>query len=519
MIIKVYFYKIFTMNAINAIIQKPKWEKKIQDPIISKKWKKELGEQGAPEKAFSVIKSLLESYQERQNIKYDYNETQYEWFANIMFNASDFDFPDCECGCIVCVDGNLLDSDEDDWDDDESDDSWRKECIERSKIPCECKNSFSETMKKYLLKMTDQGVKVGHPLQARFIQLVNQLKEDQSNQYGVDYHPGSNQQVIDIIHPSLYCYVNGISMTRMGEQVKQNLDSNLISKINQYLPDQKYQSIFQWLPSDFHVSYTNKCNNNLNPENEVKHVEIKSPINNLDRTKYPELYNCIGDIFKQFVPGFNKVLHNVVNIGKMKSYSNMEKCQVIVKIGRTQLEPENPDFSGGSWHLEGMPREKIVATGIYYFDMDNITTNELEFRATTSFEWDSIPYPQGGWGYVERHYNINDNGDGELAESIFKLGSVKTQKDLCLVFPNFFQHKVSSFSLVNKQKKGYRDILVFFLVDPNENILSTADVKSQQSKMSLSDAKFYRELLMFERKYETDDQSKFYERGWSLCEH
>ena len=73
-----------------------------------------------------------------------YSKTKYKWFADIMFNACDFDFPDCECECLICVEGSGLDSNED-WSEgsnEESDDSWKKECIERSEIPCKCINSF-----------------------------------------------------------------------------------------------------------------------------------------------------------------------------------------------------------------------------------------------------------------------------------------------------------------------------------------------------------------------------------------
>jgi hypothetical protein len=40
-----------------------------------------------------------------------------------------------------------------------------------------------------------------------------------------------------------------------------------------------------------------------------------------------------------------------------------------------------------------------------------------------------------------------------------------------------------------------------------------------QNIISYNDAKLFRELLMFERKYEVKEQNKFYERGWSFCEH
>ena len=59
----------------------------------------------------------------------------------------------------------------------------------------------------------------------------------------------------------------------------------------------------------------------------------------------------------------------------MEKYSQKEKLelrgqtlQVIVKIANIQLTPENPNYEGGSWHVEGMKNEKIVATGIYYVE-------------------------------------------------------------------------------------------------------------------------------------------------------
>ncbi len=55
------------------------------------------------------------------------------------------------------------------------------------------------------------------------------------------------------------------------------------------------------------------------------------------------------------------------------------------------------------------------------------------------------------------------------------------QKGRVLCFPNIYQHRVPSFSLVDKTKPGYRKILVFFLVDPfvEGGITSTANVPPQ----------------------------------------
>ena len=39
-------------------------------------------------------------------------------------------------------------------------------------------------------------------------------------------------------------------------------------------------------------------------------------------------------------------------------------------------------FPGGHWHLEGMAPERIVATGIYYYDMTNI-----QVHSHTALRW------------------------------------------------------------------------------------------------------------------------------------
>jgi hypothetical protein len=69
--------------------------------------------------------------------------------------------------------------------------------------------------------------------------------------------------------------------------------------------------------------------------------------------------------------------------------------QVIVKLANIELTPENPKYSGGSWHVEvitifefhlnskGMQNENIVASGIYYYHSENISSSYLSFRVAT----------------------------------------------------------------------------------------------------------------------------------------
>ncbi|CAI5992630.1 unnamed protein product [Closterium sp. NIES-65] len=209
------------------------------------------------------------------------------------------------------------------------------------------------------------------------------------------------------------------------------------------------------------------------------------------------------------------------------------RLQVVVKVASIQLTPDSPKYPGGTWHVEGMRNEHIVATGIYYFNSHNITEPRLQFRITipepdydqndnkacdnTSISSPPLPFfpspslphlsvPQAtGIYYFDSHnitelrlqfritvaepdYDQNDNkgvariyglvDDGPLTQP---LGSVRTDiPNLCLAFPNHFHHRVAPFELQDKTRAGHRKILVFFLVDPRVAIVSTARVPPQQ---------------------------------------
>jgi len=60
------------------------------------------------------------------------------------------------------------------------------------------------------------------------------------------------------------------------------------------------------------------------------------------------------------------------------------------------------------------------------------------------------------------------------------IGDVITKTHRCVAFPNLYQHQVQPFRLEDPTKPGHRKILVFFLVDPTQKILSATDVVPQQ---------------------------------------
>lgn len=391
-----------------------------------------------------------------------------------------------------------------------------------------------------------------------------------------DWHPGSNHQVLDLVHPSLYPYINGVTKIRtepiplnltlesMNAQSKKEQDIFTVddgyvkkkkSTHSEEPIDYSLSKKYQWLPSELIV-------------NKDGHANILSYINNLHPVEHEDLYNVLEKIFTSFVPLFNYTLTDAANYdekttritvgdwyeGKGIYYNDEDgegdestntviipdvesyvppkakipfglqgrKIQVIFKLANIELTPESLDYPGGSWHVEGMKNENIVASGIYYYYSDNITESRLHFREAIK----EPDYEQNDNLGVETVYGLVD--DNPLNQD---LGYVITKEDRCISFPNIYQHRVEPFTLIDKSKAGHRKILVFFLVDPTHRVLSTENVPPQQfswctnecikeDHLNLTEAKKYREDLMKERKFFIKANTEnFFERPFSLCEH
>jgi hypothetical protein len=491
-------------------------------------------------------------------------------------------------------------------------------------------------------------------------ELDKELSKFEANE---DWHPqlenlkfsGSklNKQVLDLIHPSLYCYVNKKSHKQSLEKIKQNLNNyevfqfteseeyifsdydiveknNLNNNTKQSLNESthttssseyninkndkskkvsySYSENYQWLPCDIFV------------DNDCK-TKILSYINNVHPIENNKIYELIGRIFPYFVPLFEKVLFDYLNTRKnritidgsdwynnsnsknRRSYAyydddsddsddyNYDKepqipitidyfdgikyenekivnidlknrqLQIIVKAANILLTPENPVYKGGSWHIEGMENESIVATGIYYYNNNNITDSSLHFR---TFVHDVHRYEQNDFNGVSHVYDLVNPGydmtNGTKKQNDLNrysksthlnqdLGYIECNQDKCIAFPNIYQHCVYPFELKDKTKSGHRKILVFFLVDPTKYAISTKIVPFQRmdwilktlsevdffknmpkeivekicsynNYMTSEDAIYYRKKLMEERKYFVDKNNEYvFEREVNLCEH
>ncbi|KAF9527132.1 hypothetical protein CPB83DRAFT_895559 [Crepidotus variabilis] len=153
--------------------------------------------------------------------------------------------------------------------------------------------------------------------------------------------------------------------------------------------------------------------------------------------------------------------------------------QIIVKLANIQLTPENPCYDGGSWHVEGQMNERIIATSLYYYSSDNITTSTLSFRQqidSQGLELD-VSYPQNDHEWLWDIFGCDQDG-----YAIQDLGCVETREGRLLTFPNTLQHRVVKFQLEDLTKPGHRKVLALFLVDPNIKTISTAHVPCQQQE-------------------------------------
>ncbi|MFE7574027.1 DUF4246 domain-containing protein [Streptomyces sp. NPDC057521] len=394
-------------------------------------------------------------------------------------------------------------------------------------------------------------------LRSRLREAVRVLEEVPEEEK--DWHPGSDGQVLDLVHPSLFCLVRDVSG---GPERAWENPANPWAKY-------EFSDRFQWLPTDVDVSADGEAAfrsyvNNVHPED---HRELAAVLPELFGRMLPLLENVLtdlrhprpprikanpygwydsepehpdeddfsdkdayGDALEAYEAAVDDWYQNrrpvVPDAPEFTAPEPVDasdrvvlrgrRLQVIAKLATIHLTPEKPEYAGGSWHVEGMLNERIVSTGIYYWDSDNITDSRLSFR-TALHEPD---YEQNDNNGVSDVYGLEDDDPMNQV-----LGSAPTPAGRCLAFPNVLQHQVGSFRLADPSRAGHRKILAFFLVDPSETIVSTSDVPPQQpwadtSTMTLEEAKAYREELMRERKFFVNEHNEqLFEREFSLCEH
>ena len=153
--------------------------------------------------------------------------------------------------------------------------------------------------------------------------------------------------------------------------------------------------------------------------------------------------------------------------------------QFVLQMQDIDLDPQDPDFEGEEWHVQGQTNERICATAYYVYSTDNLSEESpptLSFRArihpgdgdlANGAIWEP-PYAPEVYGAEDGSPAVQDFG-----EITFREGRV-------VVFPNTFQVKINAFKTADTSESGHLRLLMLHLLDPNRRNMSTAMVPCQR---------------------------------------
>ena len=174
-----------------------------------------------------------------------------------------------------------------------------------------------------------------------------------------DWHPGSNGQVLDIIHPSIYPFVYDQSRI-LPKRTTCGVD-NCFETIGKgetllELPDtlgDEWSTRFQWLPSEFDAP----------PDTEE--VTTKSYINNLHPKEHQELYSIIPKFIAKSIPLWNRVLSRV-RFGEIPprvsdwSNGNGFGYEKSIKPYEEPKQEEGEDYAAYDDRVEAWKQSRVV---------------------------------------------------------------------------------------------------------------------------------------------------------------
>ncbi|KAJ2252462.1 hypothetical protein GGI13_003267 [Coemansia sp. RSA 455] len=275
---------------------------------------------------------------------------------------------------------------------------------------------------------------------------------------------------------------------------------------------------FSWLPSEFRVDDNGA-------------VTIESYINNLHPVKHAAMYQIIASIFSKFLPLLEQVVTDLVHSrqprvkpDRDKYYKSDEplidsddddyyeeiilwrrratfvppqpepftlperpvipynlcgrRLQANVKMSNIELTPKSPIYGGEDWSVAGLANERIIATGIFFYDVANIVPSSMRFReALSSLDFEAEQFDIES---IVNVYGIEQDQLGEEDTISQELGSVGIKDGRCVVFPNVHQFKFPELKLADETKAGHCKMLTFYFVDPSTRIPSTEIVPPQQ---------------------------------------
>lgn len=115
------------------------------------------------------------------------------------------------------------------------------------------------------------------------------------------------------------------------------------------------------------------------------------------------------------------------------------------------------------------------------YESENMETPLMEFRnIVETMTLGEVEHEPHDYIWLKQVFGLA-NGEPAIQRS----GSIKCNVGRTVIFPSTVQHRLTHFELKDKSKPGFTRALVFFLVDPNIRIISTANIPPQRLDWTL----------------------------------
>ncbi|KAG8917664.1 hypothetical protein FRC01_002303 [Tulasnella sp. 417] len=320
---------------------------------------------------------------------------------------------------------------------------------------------------------------VSEDLKEKLLEAVKALENAPDMQK--DWRPGSGGVILDLVDPALFSAVYGRTLGwTTGQDGKRNLGPLTAPSRDSNLAERSYSANFSLIPTEFQLGSGGEP------------AKALGYINNVHPEHGRDLVTVVEALVGRFSLLWDRLLTDL-------DPRNRQLLQ-----GQRQT-PENPEYAGASWNIQGMANERVIATGIYFYDSDNVTDAEIGIRVPVSLgssirERNDAEGIKTTWGLEE------GKGSNQV------VGEITPPVGSSVVYPNAYQYRASPFKLIDPTKPGYRTLIALLLVDPENPIPSTTDIPPQQAHwhqnenegdirilMTLEEAKQYREQLMEEQ--------------------
>ncbi|KAJ2066257.1 hypothetical protein GGH13_005781 [Coemansia sp. S155-1] len=343
-----------------------------------------------------------------------------------------------------------------------------------------------------------------------------------------DWYPNDRSRVLNLLDPSLYPLI--YSCSKLCHETSMSPQAALkLGKVGEFPgsiegwhktlnvteggePDYHLPTGHgRWLPSEFRIGDNGA-------------VTIESYINNLHPVKHAALYPIIASVFSKFLPLLEQVVTDLVHPRQPRVKPNRDKYKsneplpdrnndyyeedlILWKRRATFVHPQPEPFVAPArpvspYNLRGrrlqaivkivagLANERIIATGVFFYDVANIAPASLGVReAICSWNFEA---EQCDIESVVKAYGIEPSQGGEEDPISQELGSVGIKDGRCVVFPNINQYKFPELKLADKTKPGHCKMLTFYFVDPSTRIPSTEIVPPQQLDW------YFEDILEFE---------------------